>query len=161
MAKAKKAKAEAVKTVEELGNGWVLITFPDGTTMVAQKVVDVPEEVLAHLVDSDEDDSGDDDEEEDEDDDSDDEEDDDSDEDDSDDEEEEEEEDDSDDEEEDVTAEDLMEMDFDELEDLVDNIELDIDVDEFEDDENGLRKAVAKALDIKLPKAKKTKKKKK
>ena len=53
-------------------------------------------------------------------------------------------------------------MDFDDLEDVVDDYELDVDVDDFEDDEDGLRKAIAKALGIKLPaKAAKGKGKKK
>ena len=47
-----------------------------------------------------------------------------------------------------------MEMDFDDLEDLVDDEDLEVDVDDYEDDEEGLRKAIAKKLGITLPKSK-------
>ena len=55
-----------------------------------------------------------------------------------------------------------MEMDYEELEDLVDDNELEVDVEDYEDDKDteGLRKAIAKELGLKLPKAKKKKKKK-
>ena len=71
------------------------------------------------------------------------------------------------DEEDEVTPEDLAGMDFEALEDLCDDKELETDPDEFdEEDVEKLRKAVAKELNITLPKAKAdskkdTKKKKK
>lgn len=84
-------------------------------------------------------------------------------------EEEDEDEDDDEDEEEDDEEEDedeselpeswdeLKELDEEMLTDLVDDNDLDVDVDDYEDDESGLRKAVAKALGIKPPTAKKKK----
>lgn len=67
---------------------------------------------------------------------------------------------DSDDSDEEVTAEDLLEMDFEDLEDLCDDQELDIDPDDYEEDQvDKLRKAVAKELGITLPSAGKKKKK--
>ena len=103
----------------------------------------------------DDDDSDDDDEEDDEEGDDDDE-DDDDDSDDDDDEEEEEEE------EEEITPESLAEMDFEELEDVCEDKELDVDPDDYDEDEvEKLRKDVAKALGIKLPAPKKSKKGKK
>lgn len=76
-------------------------------------------------------------------------------------EEDDEEESEDDEEEEELTADDLVEMDFDDLEDVVDDYELEVDVEDFDDDADKLRKAVAKELDIKLPKGKKGGKKKK
>lgn len=73
-----------------------------------------------------------------------------------------EDEDDDEDEEEDdeVTPEDLAGMDFEALEDLCDDKELETDPDEFdEEDVEKLRKAVAKELNITLPKAKAASKK--
>lgn len=68
--------------------------------------------------------------------------------------------DDSDEEEEELTGERLMEMDFEDLEDLCDDKELDTDPDDYdEDDIDKLRKAIAKELGISLPKAKDSKKK--
>lgn len=57
--------------------------------------------------------------------------------------------------EEDLTWDDLADMDSEELADLIDEEELKVDPDDFEDDEDGLRKAVAKALKIEVPKKKK------
>ena len=55
---------------------------------------------------------------------------------------------------------DLVDADAEELEEIVDEEDLEVDVEDFEDDEDGLRKAVAKALGIKVPAEKKKKKKK-
>lgn len=65
--------------------------------------------------------------------------------------------------EDDLTPEELLACDMDDLEDIVDDYELeDIDVDDFEDDVEGLRQAIAKELEIEIPKpAKKAKKGKK
>ena len=60
---------------------------------------------------------------------------------------------------EEVSAEDLAEADFEDLEDIIDEQELEIDADDYdEEDVEKLRKEVAKALGITLPKAKKGKK---
>lgn len=79
----------------------------------------------------------------------------------SDDEEEEEEESDDDDddsEEEELTGEELVEMDFEELEDVCDDKDLETDPDDYdEDDIEKLRKAIAKELGLKLPAKKETK----
>ena len=59
-----------------------------------------------------------------------------------------------------MTPEDLAGMDFEALEDLCDDKELETDPDEFdEEDVEKLRKAVAKELNITLPKAKAASKK--
>lgn len=144
MAKAKKNPmvGKEIAKWEELEGGYILITFEDGTTIIVKQLPQVVVDAIRIVNDSDGDDS---DEEEEEDD---------------------EEEDDDEDEDEDgdeleIEVEDLMEMDFDEMEDLVDEHELDVDVDDFEDDEEGLRKAIAKVLGLKLPKAKSKKGKKK
>lgn len=47
---------------------------------------------------------------------------------------------------------DLVEMDRDEMEELIDDEELDVDADDFEDDDEGLRKAIAKEMKIEVPK---------
>lgn len=65
---------------------------------------------------------------------------------------------DEDDEDEEITPEALMEMDFEELEDLCDEKDLDTDPDDFDEEEDKLRKAIAKELGITLPKAKASKK---
>lgn len=71
-------------------------------------------------------------------------------------EEEEEESDEDEDEDEDdkLSAADILEMDFDDLEDTIDDNELDIDIEDYDSDDKKsvekLRKAVAKALNIKL-----------
>lgn len=52
-----------------------------------------------------------------------------------------------------LTAEDLNEADYDDLEDIIEDEDLDLDIDDYEDDAKGtkkLRKAVAKELKIKL-----------
>lgn len=152
-----------IKESKALGNGLTMLIFTDGTFSVVGQLSDNIE--FAELgIEAGESSDDDDDEEEEEDEDSDEDSDDDDDEDEDDDsEEEEEDEDDEEDEDEgeEITAEDLIAMDFDDLEDLVDDEELDIDVDDFDEDADKLRKAVAKAMDIKLPAAKEKKGKKK
>lgn len=82
--------------------------------------------------------------------------------DDDDDEEEEEEEEEASEDEEEVTGEDLLNMDFEELEDFVEDNELGTDPDDFEEDDvDSLRKAIAKEIGVTLPKKEKDKKKKK
>lgn len=61
----------------------------------------------------------------------------------------------------DYTWEDLKEMDEDELDDLITEQDLDTDIDDFDENEDGLRRAVAKELGITPPEKKKKKKKKK
>lgn len=164
---AKKSKLAGKKVQEEiaLGGGLTMVKFTDGTFIIVSNLSDVIEaeelgfEGSASEAEEDEDEG----EEEDEDGEEEAEEEDD--EEDLDDEEEDEdlddeEEDEDLDEEDDITAEDLIGMDFDELEDLVDEEELEVDVDDFEDDEDGLRAAIAEELDIELPLDKKGKKKK-
>lgn len=64
--------------------------------------------------------------------------------------------------EEEVTGEDLLSMDFEELEDFVEDNELGTDPDDFEEDDvDSLRKAIAKEIGVTLPKKEKDKKKKK
>lgn len=64
--------------------------------------------------------------------------------------------------EEEVTGEDLLNMDFEELEDFVEDNELGTDPDDFEEDDvDSLRKAIAKEIGVTLPKKEKDKKKKK
>ena len=67
----------------------------------------------------------------------------------------------SEDDEEEVTGEDLLNMDFEELEDFVEDNELGTDPDDFEEDDvDSLRKAIAKEIGVTLPKKEKDKKKK-
>lgn len=155
---AKKAKELAVVSEVTLENGTKIIRYEDGSV----EVIPAPFKLSAEDVESifgeeeeeEEDDDDDDSEEEEEEDDED-----------SDDDEEEEEEDDDDDdeeEEEEITPESLAEMDFEELEDVCEDKELDVDPDDYDEDEvEKLRKDVAKALGIKLPAPKKSKKGKK
>ena len=75
--------------------------------------------------------------------------------------EEEEDDDESGEDEEEVTGEDLLNMDFEELEDFVEDNELGTDPDDFEEDDvDSLRKAIAKEIGVTLPKKEKDKKKK-
>lgn len=161
MAKKAKAKEVTVESTEFLGNGLIKITFSDGTVKFAIELVQEVIDMVAPESDEDEDDDDDEDSDEDEDDDDDDE---DSDEDEDEDEEDEDEEEDDEDEDEDdeeVTPESLAEMDYEELEDLCDEKDLDTDPDDFDEEEvEKLRKAVAKELNITLPKAGKKKGKK-
>lgn len=75
-------------------------------------------------------------------------------------EEEEEEEENEEENEDELTADDLMQMDEEELADLIEEQELDVDPEEFEDDVEGLRQAIADELEIELPKKGKKGKKK-
>lgn len=162
MAKKKAAAKEVERKV--LSNGVILIKYDDGSYAL---LTPISAEDAEEIFGGESEDS--DDEDEDEDEDEEDEEDSDDDDEDSEEDEEDEDEDDDEDEEEDdeVTPEDLAGMDFEALEDLCDDKELETDPDEFdEEDVEKLRKAVAKELNITLPKAeaaskKDTKKKKK
>ena len=74
---------------------------------------------------------------------------------------EEEEEEEEDEEEDELTGEQLNEMDFEELEDIVDDKDLEVDPDDYEEEDiEKLRKAIAKELGITLPKKEKAKGKK-
>lgn len=159
MAKKKAAAKEVERKV--LSNGVILIKYDDGSYALLTPIsAEDAEEIFGgESEDSDDEDEDEDDEEDSDDEDSDD-----------DDEDSEEDEDDSDDEDEDdaedeeeddeVTPEDLAGMDFEALEDLCDDKELETDPDEFdEEDVEKLRKAVAKELNITLPKAKAASKK--
>lgn len=149
MAKESKLIGLEIQEVKHLGGGLTMLIFTDGSFVIVSQLSDKIAGSELGFESSDEEEEKEDEEEESDDDD---------------DEEEEEDEDDDDEEEEEgeeLTAEDLLEMDADDLEDLIDDEELDIDVEDFEDDEEGLRKAVAKALDIKLPAKGKGKKGKK
>lgn len=160
MAKKKAAAKEVERKV--LSNGVILIKYDDGSYALLTPIsAEDAEEIFGgeseDSDDEDEDEGDEDDEnsdEEDEDDESEDDEDSDDDEDEDEDSEEDEDEDDE------VTPEDLAGMDFEALEDLCDDKELETDPDEFdEEDVEKLRKAVAKELDITLPKAKAASKK--
>ena len=152
MAKKKAAAKEVERKV--LGNGVILIKYDDGSYAILTPIsAEDAEEIFGgESEDSDED--------EDEDEDSDKDEDEDEDEDSDDDEDEDEDSEEDEDEDDEVTPEDLAGMDFEALEDLCDDKELETDPDEFdEEDVEKLRKAVAKELDITLPKAKAASKK--
>lgn len=160
MAKKKAAAKEVERKV--LSNGVILIKYDDGSYALLTPIsAEDAEEIFGgeseDSDDEDEDEEDEDDEdsdEEDEDDESEDDEDSDDDEDEDEDSEEDEDEDDE------VTPEYLAGMDFEALEDLCDDKELETDPDEFdEEDVEKLRKAVAKELDITLPKAKAASKK--
>lgn len=158
MAKKKAAAKEVERKV--LSNGVILIKYDDGSYAL---LTPISAEDAEEIFGGESEDSDDEDEEDDEDEDESDDEDSDEDEDDedSDDEEDEDEDGDEDDEDDDeVTPEDLAGMDFEALEDLCDDKELETDPDEFdEEDVEKLRKAVAKELNITLPKAKAASKK--
>ena len=159
MAKKKAAAKEVERKV--LSNGVILIKYDDGSYALLTPIsAEDAEEIFGgESEDSDDEDEDDEDEDSDEDDEDSDEEDED---DESEDGEEDEDEDEDEDEEEDdeVTPEDLAGMDFEALEDLCDDKELETDPDEFdEEDVEKLRKAVAKELNITLPKAKAASKK--
>lgn len=154
---AKKAKELAVVSEVTLENGTKIIRYEDGSV----DIIPAPFKLSAEDVESifgeeeEEEDDDDDDSEEDDEDSDDDEEEEEGDDDEEDDDEEEEEE-------EEITPESLAEMDFEELEDVCEDKELDVDPDDYDEDEvEKLRKDVAKALGIKLPAPKKSKKGKK
>lgn len=143
MAKKKAAAKEVERKV--LSNGVILIKYDDGSYALLTPISAEDAEEIFGGESEDSDDEDDDEDEDEEDDDSDDE---------DEDEDEDEEEDDE------VTPEDLAGMDFEALEDLCDDKELETDPDEFdEEDVEKLRKAVAKELNITLPKAKAASKK--
>ena len=152
MAKKKAAAKEVERKV--LSNGVILIKYDDGSYALLTPISAEDAEEIFGGESEDEDESDDEDSDEDED------------EEDSDEEEDEDEDGDEDEEDEDeedddeVTPEDLAGMDFEALEDLCDDKELETDPDEFdEEDVEKLRKAVAKELNITLPKAKAASKK--
>jgi hypothetical protein len=162
MAKKKAAAKEVERKV--LSNGVILIKYDDDSYALLTPIsAEDAEEIFGgESEDSDDEDEEDEDEDESDDEDSDE----DEDEEDSDEEEDEDEDGDEDEEDEDeedddeVTPEDLAGMDFEALEDLCDDKELETDPDEFdEEDVEKLRKAVAKELNITLPKAKAASKK--
>lgn len=139
MAKKKAAAKEVERKV--LSNGVILIKYDDGSYALLTPIsAEDAEEIFGgESEDSDDEDEDEEDEE------------------DSDEDEDGEEDEDEDDE---VTPEDLAGMDFEALEDLCDDKELETDPDEFdEEDVEKLRKAVAKELNITLPKAKAASKK--
>lgn len=149
MAKKKAAAKEVERKV--LSNGVILIKYDDGSYAL---LTPISAEDAEEIFGGESEDSDDEDEEEDED-----EDDEDSDEDEDEDGDEEDEDEDEEDDDE-VTPEDLAGMDFEALEDLCDDKELETDPDEFdEEDVEKLRKAVAKELNITLPKAKAASKK--
>lgn len=153
MAKKKAAAKEVERKV--LSNGVILIKYDDGSYALLTPIsAEDAEEIFGGESEDSDDEDEDEDEEDEEDSDDDDE--------DSEEDEDDEDEDDDEDEEEDdeVTPEDLAGMDFEALEDLCDDKELETDPDEFdEEDVEKLRKAVAKELNITLPKAKAASKK--
>ena len=156
MAKKKAAAKEVERKV--LSNGVILIKYDDGSYALLTPIsAEDAEEIFGgESEDSEDEDEDEEDEDEDEEDEDEDEEDEDEDEEDEDGDEEDEDED----EEDEVTPEDLAGMDFEALEDLCDDKELETDPDEFdEEDVEKLRKAVAKELNITLPKAKAASKK--
>lgn len=158
MAKKKAAAKEVERKV--LSNGVILIKYDDGSYAL---LTPISAEDAEEIFGGESEDSDDEDEEDEDEDESDDEDDDDEDSDDEEDEDEDGDEDEEDEDEEDddeVTPEDLAGMDFEALEDLCDDKELETDPDEFdEEDVEKLRKAVAKELNITLPKAKAASKK--
>lgn len=160
MAKKKAAAKEVERKV--LSNGVILIKYDDGSyALLTPLSAEDAEEIFGgESEDSDDEDEDEEDEEDSDDDDEDSEEDEDEDDDDSDDEDEDEDDDEDEEEDDEVTPEDLAVMDFEALEDLCDDKELETDPDEFdEEDVEKLRKAVAKELNITLPKAKAASKK--
>lgn len=154
MAKKKTAGKKEVSRKEV--KGLIFITYDDGSVEVTMAPVSFTQEELMEALgleteeekDEDEDESSDDEDDEDE-------AGDDEDEDSSDEDDDEDDEDSSDDEDKvEISAEDLMGMDFEELEDLCDTNDLETDPDDYEvDDIEKFRKQVAKELGITLPKA--------
>lgn len=145
MAKKKAAAKEVERKV--LSNGVILIKYDDGSYALLTPISAEDAEEIFGGESEDSDDEDEDDESED-------------DEDSDDDEDEDEDGEEDEDEDDEVTPEDLAGMDFEALEDLCDDKELETDPDEFdEEDVEKLRKAVAKELDITLPKAKAASKK--
>ena len=151
---AKKKTAGKKEVFRKEVKGLIFITYDDGSVEVTMAPVSFTQEELMEALgleteeEEDEDESSDDEDEEDE-------AGDDEDEDSSDEDDDEDDEDSSDDEDEvEISAEDLMGMDFEELEDLCDTNDLETDPDDYEvDDIEKFRKQVAKELGITLPKA--------
>ena len=159
MAKKKAAAKEVERKV--LSNGVILIKYDDGSYALLTPIsAEDAEEIFGGESEDSNDEDDDEDEDEDEEDSDDDDEDSEEDEDDDDSDDEDEDEDEDEEEDDEVTPEDLAGMDFEALEDLCDDKELETDPDEFdEEDVEKLRKAVAKELNITLPKAKAASKK--
>lgn len=158
MAKKKAAAKEVERKV--LSNGVILIKYDDGSYALLTPISAEDAEEIFGGESEDSDDEDEDEDEEDEEDSDDDDEDSEEDEDDDDSDDEDEADDEDEEEDDEVTPEDLAGMDFEALEDLCDDKELETDPDEFdEEDVEKLRKAVAKELNITLPKAKAASKK--
>lgn len=158
MAKKKAAAKEVERKV--LSNGVILIKYDDGSYALLTPISAEDAEEIFGGESEDSDDEDEDEDEEDEEDSDDDDEDSEEDEDDDDSDDEDEDDDEEEEEDDEVTPEDLAGMDFEALEDLCDDKELETDPDEFdEEDVEKLRKAVAKELNITLPKAKAASKK--
>ena len=141
MAKSTK-KAPAKKEVNRTEvNGNVIITFDDGSIQIIPAPINLTAEEAEAIFGTSEEEEEEEEEEE------------------GDDEEEEEEEE----EEDELTGEDLAEMDFEQMEDLCDDQDLDTDPDDFDSDDAAevekLRKAIAKELNLTLPKKSKKGKK--
>lgn len=147
---AKKKKEVELKEVSRTEiNGAIIIKYEDGSVKIIPAPIMLSAEEAEDLFGSESDDEEEEEEEESDDDDDDDSE-----------EEEEEESDDSEEEEEEeeLTGEELVEMDFEELEDVCDDKDLETDPDDYdEDDIEKLRKAIAKELGLKLPAKKEAK----
>ena len=162
----KKIQKKEISRVEV--NGTIIIRYDDGSVDIltttsltaeeAEKLFGSTEEEDSDEDDEEDEDEDDDDSDDDEDDEDDDDSDDDEDDEDDDEDSDEEDDDDEEDEDEEITPEALMEMDFEELEDLCDEKDLDTDPDDFDEEEDKLRIAIAKELGITLPKAKASKK---
>lgn len=135
---AKKKKEVELKEVSRTEiNGAIIIKYEDGSVKIIPAPIMLSAEEAEDLFGSEPDDEEEEEEEE-------------SDDDDDDSEEEEEEE--------ELTGEELVEMDFEELEDVCDDKDLETDPDDYdEDDVEKLRKAIAKELGLKLPAKKETK----
>ena len=136
----KKIQKKEISRVEV--NGTIIIRYDDGSVDILT-TTSLTEEEAEKLFGSTEDEDDEDEDDEDEDD------------------EDDEDSDDEDSDDEELTPESLMEMDFEELEDLCDEKDLDTDPDDFDEDDDKLRKAIAKELGINLPKAKSKKNSKK
>lgn len=114
-------------------NGNIIITFDDGSIQIIPAPIELSSEEASSIFGSSEEE----------------------------DEEEDEEEEEEDEEEDELTGEQLNEMDFEELEDIVDDKDLEVDPDDYEEEDiEKLRKAIAKELGITLPKKEKAKGKK-
>ena len=158
---AKKKKEVELKEVSRTEiNGAIVIKYEDGSVKIIPAPIMLSAEEAEDLFGSESDDEEEEEEESDDDDDDDSEEEEEEEESDDDDEEDDDDDDDSEEEEEEeeLTGEELAEMDFEELEDVCDDKDLETDPDDYdEDDLEKLRKAIAKALGLKLPAKKEAK----